>query len=135
MGSGGQRLGYHAGADLSLFDPATGEVRHLDAELPSMRTQRNRKFVSAANYLDSYALHPKGYAVALTTRGKAFSLGNWEGPVLQHGELDGVRYRFLEWLNDGKRLLAVNDAPGREALVIFNPEDASEPKILSEIEF
>ncbi len=135
MSSDGQRLVYHAGADLYLFDPATGEVRHLDAELPSMRTQRNRKFVSAANYLDSYALHPKGYAVALTTRGKAFSMGNWEGPVLQHGELDGVRYRKLNWLNDGKRLVTVNDATGQESLVVFNPEDASEPKTYAEIEF
>ena len=135
MSSDGQRLVYHAGADLYLFDPATGEVRHLDAELPSMRTQRNRKFVSAANYLDSYTLHPKGYAVALTTRGKAFSTGNWEGPVLQHGELDGVRYRKLNWLNDGKRLVTVNDATGQESLVVFNPEDASEPKTYAEIEF
>src|SRR6266849_6706781 len=135
MSSDGQRLVYHAGADLYLFDPATGEVRHLDAELPSMRTQRNRKFVSAANYLDSYTLHPKGYAVALTTRGKAFSTGNWEGPVLQHGELDGVRYRKLNWLNDGKRLVTVNDATGQESLGVFNPEDASEPKTYAEIEF
>jgi len=135
MSSDGQRLVYHAGADLYLFDPATGEVRHLEAELPSIRTQRNRKFVAAANYLDSYALHPKGYAVALTTRGKAFSMGNWEGPVLQHGELDGVRYRKLNWLNDGKRLVAVNDATGQESLVVFNPEDASEPKTYAEIEF
>jgi tricorn protease len=135
MSSDGQRLVYHAGADLYLFDPATGEVRHLDAELPSVRTQRNRKFVSAANYLDSYTLHPKGHAVALTTRGKAFSMGNWEGPVLQHGELDGVRYRKLNWLNDGKRLVAVNDATGQESLAVFNPEDASEPKTYAEIEF
>ena len=135
MSSDGQRLVYHAGADLYLFDPASGEVRHLEADLPSIRTQRNRKFVPAANYLDSYTLHPQGYAVALTTRGKAFSMGNWEGPVLQHGELDGVRYRKLNWLNDGKRLVAVNDATGQESLVVFNPEDASEPKTYSDIEF
>ncbi len=135
MSSDGWRLVYHAGADLYLFDPASGEARQLDTEVPSIRTQRNRKFVSAATYLNSYELHPKGYAVALTTRGKAFTMGNWEGPVLQHGELDGVRYRFLEWLNDGKRLVAVNDVTGSESLVVFNPEDASEPEIFNEIEF
>ncbi len=135
LASDGQRLVYHAGAELYLFDPAAGETRHLPVELPSIRTQRNRKFVSARRYLDTYALHPQGHKLALTTRGKAFSMGNWEGPVLQHGELDGVRYRFLEWLNDGKRYVAVCDAPGREALIIFNPEEAGEPQILSEVEF
>jgi tricorn protease len=135
LSSDGERLVYHAGADLYLFDPSTERVRQLDIVLPSLRTQRNRKFVSAGSYLDSYALHPKGYAVALTTRGKAFTMGNWEGPVLQHGEPDGVRYRFLEWLNDGKRVVAIHDNTGRESLVVFNPEDASEPKTFVDIEF
>jgi tricorn protease len=135
LSSDGQRLVYHAGAELYLFDPDTEIVQHLNAELPSVRTQRNRKFVSAASYLDTYELHPQGYAIALTARGKAFSMGNWEGPVLQHGEPDGVRYRFLKWLNDGKRLVAINDATGRESLIVFNPEEADEPQTFPDIEF
>ncbi len=135
LSSDGLRLVYHAGADLYLFDPSTENVSQLDVVLPSTRTQRNRKFVSAGSYLDSYALHPKGYAVALTTRGKAFTMGNWDGPVLQHGESDGVRYRFLEWLNDGKRFVAINDATGRENLIVFNPDEAGEPKTFAELEF
>ncbi len=135
LSSDGRRLVYQAGADLYLFDPAENTARRLDAQLPSIRTQRNRKFVPAGSYLDSYALHPQGYAVALTTRGKAFTMGNWEGPVVQHGEPDGVRYRKLEWLNDGKRLVAVNDASGRESLIVFDPQGAVEPKTLNDIEF
>ncbi len=135
LSSDGQRLVYHAGADLYLFDPSAGSVHQLDVALPSIRTQRNRKFVSAGSYLDSYTLHPKGYAAAMTTRGKAFTMGNWEGPVLHHGEPDGVRYRFLEWLNDGKRLVGINDATGRESLIVFNLEDASEPKTFADIAF
>lgn len=135
LSSDGQRLVYQAGADLYLFDPSTDSARRLDATLPSSRTQRSRKFVPANHYLDSYALHPQGHSVAITTRGKAFSMADWEGAVLQHGELDGVRYRLLEWLNDGKRLVTISDAIGREALVVFNPEDASEPKTFKDIEF
>ncbi|HLX58712.1 MAG TPA: S41 family peptidase [Ktedonobacteraceae bacterium] len=135
MSGDGQRLVYHAGADLYLFDPDADAGRRVDVEQPSIRTQRNRKFVSAGSYLNDYQLHPQGYAVALTTRGKAFTMGNWEGPTLQHGELDGVRYRHLNWLNDGKRLVAIHDAPGRESLIVFNPEDASEPQTFPDIEF
>jgi tricorn protease len=135
LASDGQRLVYHAGGDLYIFDPADERPRRIQVELPSLRAQLNRKFVAAGKFINSYALHPQGHAVALTTRGKAFSMGNWEGPTLQHGERDGVRYRLLEWLNDGKRLVAISDQGGREALVIFDPGEAHEPRLLEHIEF
>ena len=134
MSSDGTSLVYHAGGDLYLFDPASSETRRVEVTLPSTRTQRSRKFVSAGRYLDTYALHPQGHAVVLTTRGKAFSMANWEGPVLQHGEPDGVRYRHLNWLNDGKRLVALHDAGGQEGLVVFNPEEASEPRTFPDLD-
>jgi Uncharacterized protein related to the periplasmic component of the Tol biopolymer transport system len=135
LSSDGLRLVYHAGADLYLLDPQMDELQHLVVTLPSVRTQRNRKFTGASAYLDTYALHPQGHMLAVTTRGKAFTLGNWEGPVLQHGERDGVRYRHLEWLNDGKRLLAVHDASGKEELIIFTPDGTAEPVTFPELDF
>jgi tricorn protease len=135
LSTDGNRLVFQAGADLYLFDPQTDEVRQVGVILPSQRTQLNRKFIFADYYLDTVALHPQGHAIALTTRGKAFSMSNWEGAVVQHGEPDGVRYRFLEWLNDGRRLVAICDQPGREALVIFDPDKDDDPRILTEVEF
>lgn len=134
LSSDGTRMVYHAGGDLYLFDPTTNESRHVEVTLPSTRTQRSRRFVSASQYLDTFSLHPQGYAVALTTRGKAFSMANWEGPVLQHGEPDGIRYRHLNWLNDGKRLVAIHDADGQESLILFNPEEASEPRTFPDLD-
>jgi tricorn protease len=133
LSSDGRRIVYHAGGDLYLFDPASDRSRRVAVTLPSTRTQRNRKFVVASHHLDTWALHPQGYAVALTTRGKAFSLANWEGPVLQHGELDAVRYRHLNWLNDGKRLVAIHDAGGQEGLIVFYPEEAREARTFPEV--
>lgn len=131
LSSDGARLVYQAGADLYRFDPRAHESVSLSVTLPSIRTQLHRKFVAAGSFLDTSALHPQGYAVAITTRGKAFTMGNWEGPVLQHGEPDGVRYRFLEWLNDGKRLVAVHDQAGQEELILLRPETAEEPEVIA----
>ena len=59
-------------------------------------------------------------------RGKVFSMANWEGAVLQHGERDGVRYRLTEWLNDGVRFVTISDAGGEEAIEIHTRDGSQD---------
>lgn len=132
--SDGERVVYTAGGDLYLFDPATNSSQPIPVEFHSPQTQRSRKFVSTSRYLNGYDLHPDGLAVAITSRGKPFAMSNWEGPTLQYGTLEGVRYRLLTWLNDGERLLAVGDEGGEERFVIFAANGRSEPTTLPELD-
>ena len=122
----GKRIVYHAGADLFVYDIASDTDVHVDVEFRSPRIQRQRKFVSSARYLREYALTPDGHALALTVRGKPFTMANWEGAVLQHGERSGTRYRFTQWLNDGKRLVTLSDADGEEALEIHTRDGSAD---------
>ena len=48
------------------------------------------------------------------------------GAVLQHGERSGTRYRFTQWLNDGKRLVTLSDAEGEEALEIHTRDGSAD---------
>lgn len=127
--SDGRRIVYRAGADLFLFDPDKSgkkSVGKIKIEFHSPRVQRNRRFVKAATFMDHYALHPQGHSMAMTTRGQAFALSNWEGAVLPYGQSSGVRYRLVEWLNDGQRLAILSDADGEEVIEI-HPDATKAP--------
>jgi tricorn protease len=126
--SDGARIVYHAGADLFVYDPRTDSDRRVDVRYHSPRVQRQRRFVDAAKFMDSYALHTHGHSLAVNTRGKSFTLGNWEGAVTQQGG-DGapVRHRLTRWLNDGERVVAITDEGGIEALEIHHHIESREP--------
>ena len=122
----GTHIVYHAGADLFVYDLENDADTRVDVEFRSPRVQRQRKFVSASRYLREYALTPDGHALALAVRGKPFTMANWEGAVLQHGERSGTRYRFTQWLNDGKRLITLSDADGEEVLEIHTRDGSAD---------
>ncbi len=118
----GKSVVYHAGADLFCLDIETKKTSKIDFDYHSDRQGRARKFFSPKRYLQGYDLHPNGTHLSVVTRGKACTLGNWEGPVLQFGEKDGIRYRFPTWLHNGKQVLVVSDNAGEESLEIYDAE-------------
>ena len=72
----GKRIVYQCGADIWLFDPATGDIRaRSPIRVPAHRTQAARKFVAAGDYLGGFDVHPAGHSLALDVRGKLFTFG------------------------------------------------------------
>lgn len=132
----GQRIVYHAGGACYCYKPGAGEQHGepIPIRIQSPRVQRRRRYVAADQYLQGYQLRPDGKALAVTARGKLFTLGNWEGPVLQHTEEPAARARLCTWLNDGKRLLYVSDRTGEERLAIADTTGAKKTRTLDAIE-
>ena len=126
----GEKVVFHAGADLYFFDPAKKAHHKILIEYPSTFPGRNRKFVSAQRYIQDYDLHPQGHHISMTARGSAFAFSNFEGPTLPLGHENEGRYRISRWLHDGTRIVVVNDTDGEEMLELF---DAKTGELLSKM--
>ena len=132
----GKSIVWHAGADIYHCDVNGGKIHKVRIDYPSPFTQRNRKFVSSASYVETVSLSKDGGSLAVTARGKAFTLGNWEGSVQQYGTRQGVRYRLGSYLSDGKKLVLVSDEKDTERLEVhpirkdFEKKNADKIKVL-----
>lgn len=122
----GKRIVYQMAGDIYLFDPQRNSSVKVEIEFYSPQTQRQRKFVPAAQYLHEFSLHPDGHYLIATTRGKPFVFGNWDGPVQQIGEHDGVRYRLTTWRSNKKDFITISDKGGEERLEIHGADFDSE---------
>jgi len=136
--SDGERIVYTCGARLWLFDPATEATRELAIATPAHRTQAARRFVAAADHLESFQLHPEGHTLAIVARGQLFAMPLWEGaatrriddsasPAAAAADAPAVRLRRGQWLADGKAMVAASDASGEEKLVVFAADGSVRP--------
>jgi tricorn protease len=131
----GQRIVYHAGGDLWLWSPDDGESRQIPVAILSQRTQRERRYIDPAPYLNEFAPHPNEDELLLVTRGQLFQLGPFEGPVRQLGPGSGVRQRLAAWLADSGRVVAIDDRSGEERVVSLDPASPDEPQVVWDGDF
>jgi tricorn protease len=115
----GKKIVFHSAGEIYYLEVDSNKIKHVEIDYHSPFMQRQRKFVKAEEFLESYNLHPEGKSIAINTRGKGFTFPNWEGPVLQIGKQQGVRYRFSQWLHDKKSIVTVSDDGGKETIEVY----------------
>ncbi len=102
-----QRIVYRLGADLRLFDPATGDDREIDLFLRSDFDQLAERWEDTpGRQITAMALDHTGERVALTSRGRVFVFPAKHGRRLQVDRQPGVRYRSATFLDEDHILLA-----------------------------
>mgnify|MGYP001056438190 CR=1 FL=1 len=131
----GKHIVYHAGGDIYCFNIASGETQKVAIQYYSPRTKRNRKFADADEYFEDYDLNYNGSHVAITSRGKSFTMGNWEGAVNQQGDRNGgIRYRLNRWLNDDERIVLCSDESGEDRIEVHYADGREAPKKWNDID-
>ena len=127
----GNSIVYHSGADIYLYDITKGKTNKVNIDYKSGFSKKTRKFDSAFNYLENINLNSKASIANIITRGKNFTMGNWDGAVIQHGLEQGVRYRHSLILTDDKSIVTCSDESGEEKLEVYNIITSKRKKILN----
>ncbi|MAQ42998.1 MAG: peptidase [Candidatus Marinimicrobia bacterium] len=126
----GNNIVYHCGADIYCFDIDNNHTSKVDIDFNSSMIQRSRKFINPESYLEDISINNDGSMVSFSSRGKAFCMGNWNGPVYEQGKSDGVRYQKPRFLNDNKKIVMVSDDSGNERLEIHFIKGKKKSKVL-----
>ena len=107
------RIAYQLGADLRLHDLATGRDEIIPITLASDFDHQREKWVKKpTDYVTALNLSPNGDRVVLTARGQIFVAPTGPGRLVEATRKPSVRYRFAQFMPDGKSLLALSDESG-----------------------
>jgi tricorn protease len=130
----GNRIVYHCGADLYELNLKTNRSRKLNFEYRSASTQTMRKFIDAERYLEDYDISKDASRMAVTTRGKVFAFGNWEGPAVQLPNSNGCRFRLARWIDKDNTIALMSDNTGEYRVNIFNLNNPEKVTRLNNVE-
>ncbi len=107
------RIVYQLGADLRMLDVRSDQDQLIPISLASDFDQLREKWVEdPMDFLTSAHVHPSGDSVVLTARGRVFVAPVGEGRLVRASFKEGIRYRDVVFMPDGKSLLALSDESG-----------------------
>ena len=124
----GTRIVYGCGGEIAVYDAQTKTSARIPIDTPSGAPQTARRFVDAADLLENFAPSPDGKALALVSRGHAYTMPLWEAAVSEFGAGAGVRRRGIVWLHDSTRVAYIDDSAGFERIAV-EPVDQSTPPV------
>ena len=126
----GKSIVYHSGADIYLYNLENNKSIKINIDYNSGFINKSRKFDSAFHYLEHIDIDSKANNCNIISRGKNFTMANWDGAVIQHGKSQGVRYRHSLFLTDDKNIITCSDESGEEKLEVFNISTSKKVKTL-----
>ena len=113
----GGRIVYQMGADLHLYDIASGVDKALAIDLPSDFDHLREHWIkNPAEFLTSVHLSHDGGSVVLTARGHVFSAPAKQGRMVTATAGKPGRFRNARMMADGKSLVALSSESGEVEL-------------------
>ncbi|MEZ5466747.1 MAG: S41 family peptidase [Lysobacterales bacterium] len=120
------RIVYQHGADLRLYDIASGQDRKIDIQLVSDFEQRQPRWLKKPlDYLESAHMSPAGDAVVVSARGKVAIASTGSRRRIDIAGPADARLREAVLSQDGKQVLAIQDHDGLSEIWSYSADGSS----------
>jgi tricorn protease len=127
------RIVYQLGVDLRRYDVGSGADAVIPITLSSDFDQLREKWVdSPMDFLTSAHLSPSGDRVVLTSRGRVFVAPAADGRLVRASAKEGVRFRDVTFMPDGKTLVGLSDESGEFEWVTLPATGVGEERTLTD---
>ncbi len=113
---------FENGGYLYVLDLATGQATKLTVQAPGVRELAMKHWTSAANLISDLDIAPDGKRVAMTARGKVFTVPAKDGAIRMLTREEGSREKEVAWSPDGRWIAYVSDRSGEDEIYI-TPQD------------
>ena len=121
----GARIAYRIGADIRVFDVATGSDTPVPLTLESDLDQTRERWIDHPHdWISAVDLSSDGEKIAITARGKIWVVPKTPGRIVSLTPESGVRWRNAQFSPDGKTVVGLSDASGEVELAEL-PADGS----------
>lgn len=111
------RIAYRHGADIRVYDIASGADRVVPITLVSDFDQLRERWVkNPVDWISSAHLSPTGDRVVFTARGQVFVAPALQGRIVDAARNKLVRHRNARFMPDGRTLLTLSDESGEVEL-------------------
>jgi tricorn protease len=124
---GGNRIVYHNGGDIWIYDIGADSYSKVDIEVPSERLQERERFIDPSRHVTDFDLSPKNGRVAFCSRGDLALVPVKEGRTIVLTGTSGVREKNPRWSPDGKLLAYISEKTGEEEIYVVDINGDDDP--------
>ncbi|HEX2163413.1 MAG TPA: S41 family peptidase [Thermoanaerobaculia bacterium] len=120
------RIVYEMNGELHLLDTADDRSRPIRIDVPSDLLAARSHRMEVSDFIEDFALSPKGERAVIVARGDVFTVPIEHGAARNLTHSSDAHDKWARWSPDGSRIAYLSDADGEDELYVVD-QDGGEP--------